>query len=231
MKSFIHGVIFDFNGTLFDDTKLHVKAWQKMIKEYFPHIEDTNKFIPQLLGKPNEVILNSLSATTLSPEKINELSNKKEAMYREECLKLNEKLKLREGAQALFSYLKVNGIPFTIASASIKENIDFFVEKFALDDYLDPSLIIYDDHSYSDKKQMFIDAAKNINVDISKALIFEDSLSGIECAIQAGCKNIIVLYTKALKNLYGDYEEIKLVTSDFIEVIFQLEAKEPLFKK
>lgn len=79
MKSFIHGVIFDFNGTLFDDTKLHVKAWQKMIKEYFPHIEDTNKFIPQLLGKPNEVILNSLSPTTLSPEKsMNYLIRKKQ---------------------------------------------------------------------------------------------------------------------------------------------------------
>lgn len=231
MKSFIHGVIFDFNGTLFDDTKLHVKAWQNMIRNYFPYIEDTSKIIPQLLGKPNEVILNSLSHKPLSPEEINELSNKKEAMYRDECLKLNEKLKLRKGAQALFSYLKANDIPFTIASASIKENIDFFVEKFALDKYLDPNMIIYDDHSYTDKKQMFIDAAKNISVEINKALIFEDSLSGIECAIQAGCNNIIVLYNKALKNLYGNYEEIKLVTSDFIEVIFQLEAKELLFKK
>ncbi|MFR3429530.1 MAG: hypothetical protein ACLTTH_05245 [Holdemanella porci] len=33
-----------------------------------------------------------------------------------------------KGAEEYFDYLKESNIPFTIASASIKPNIDFFVE-------------------------------------------------------------------------------------------------------
>ncbi len=230
MNTLIYGIIFDFNGTLFDDTKLHIKAWQNMVQQYFPHINDIKTIFPSLLGKPNEMIIKSLSDKPLSDEEIDRLSKEKERLYRDECLKLNDKLKLRDGAIALFSYLNANNIPFTIASASIKENIDFFVDKFQLYKYLDPNKIIYDNNTYIDKTQMFLDAANTIHTDIDKILIFEDSLSGIQCGIKAGCKNIIVLYAKQLKNLYGDYPEIKLVTSDFIEVIFQLESKQVLFK-
>ena len=59
-----------------------------------------------------------------------------------------------------FKWLKKNDIPYTIASASIRENIDFFRKSFDLDDYIEPSKLVYDDGSYGDKIQMFLDAAK-----------------------------------------------------------------------
>ena len=65
---------------------------------------------------------------------------------------VQQDLPLVPGVPAFFDLLKEKGIPFTIASASIKENIDFFVEHYHLDRWIDPATIRYDDGTYSDKR-------------------------------------------------------------------------------
>ena len=80
----------------------------------------------------------------------------------------------------ILNNLKNKKIPFTIASASIKENIDFFVESFHLDKWMKVDDIIYDNGTYQNKIAMFKDAALKLNVNIKDCLIVEDSKSGIE---------------------------------------------------
>ena len=84
--------------------------------------------------------------------------------------------------------LKELGIPFTIASASIKENIDFFVESFNLDKWIDPEMIIYDDGSYSNKLIMFKDAAQKLKHNVKDILVFEDSFQELRMHIKRELK-------------------------------------------
>ena len=116
----------------------------------------------------------------------------KEAYYQSYCSMDREHFHLIKGAYAYFDTLKRKGIPFTIASASIKSNIDFFREAFLLDVYFDKDLIVYDDGRYQNKVEMFKQAAKNINVDLKDCIIFEDSESGIKAAYEAGCRKIVL---------------------------------------
>ena len=74
-------------------------------------------------------------------EELKKYSLLKEEYYREFCKQDKASFHLVDGAVAFFDKLKELGIPFTIASASIKENIDFFVESFNLDKWLDPEMI------------------------------------------------------------------------------------------
>ncbi len=92
--------------------------------------------------------------------------------------------------------MKEKGIPFTIASASIKENIDFFIESFGLDRWIKPEDIIYDDGTYENKIAMFHKAADVIGVDMKDIRIYEDSNSGIRNAYDAGCEQIVVICDK-----------------------------------
>ena len=101
-----------------------------------------------------------------------------------------------------FDYLKEKGIPFTIASASIKENIDFFIESFGLDRWIKPEDIIYDDGTYENKIAMFHKAADVIGVDMKDIRIYEDSNSGIRNAYDAGCKQIVVICDKEKEEEY-----------------------------
>lgn len=183
------GVIFDFNGTLFYDTPFHNTAWQRMVKELTNTDLDDDLRV-KMHGKNNRDILHCINKN-ISDEVIISYSKRKEAIYRDICLENPDKLHLVNGAIELFNYLKEHNIPFTIASASIKENIDFFVKTFNLDRWFDLNKIIYDDGSHNNKISMFNKAAKLIDVDINDCIIFEDSKSGIAFAKEVSAGMVV----------------------------------------
>ena len=111
--------------------------------------------------------------------------------------------------------MKKQGIPFTIASASIKENIDFFVESFHLNNWINPSDIVYDDGTYQNKVAMFQEAAKRIGVSMEEIRIYEDSHSGIRNAYEAGCRQIVVVCDKEKEEEYLAFPGVIGVMQDF----------------
>ena len=190
------GVIFDFNGTLFFDNPKHVLAWGKISEEIRHH--------------------------GISEEELHEHFKKysllKEQYYREFCKEDKETFHLVAGATEFFDKLKNNNIPFTIASASIKPNIDFFVESFHLDHWINPDDIVYDDGTYENKIIMFKKAAHILGLEVSDCLIIEDSLSGIENAYKAGCRNIIVIDSANKKDEYQKLPGVTKVIDTFKEI-------------
>ena len=183
------GVIFDFNGTLFYDTPFHNTAWQRMVKELTGSDLDDDLRV-KMHGKNNRDILHCINKN-IGDEDIISYSKRKEAIYRDICLENPDKLHLVNGAIELFNYLKEHNIPFTIASASIKENIDFFVKTFNLNRWFDLNKIVYDDGSHNNKISMFNKAAKLIDVDINECIIFEDSKSGIGFAKEVSAGMVV----------------------------------------
>ncbi len=189
-KDYLHGitgVVFDYNGTLVFDAHMHVSAWSE-ISRRIRNKEVSSEENRQMSGKNNAVILQMMDPS-LTAEQNKKLSLEKEAVYRQ--MVVDQNLPLVNGAEQFFDLLKEKQIPFTIASASIKENIDFFVEHYRLDRWINPSDIRYDDGTYADKIQMFKDAAQAIHSPVESTLIFEDSPTGIRCAHEAGFTHII----------------------------------------
>ena len=210
------GIIFDFNGTLFFDTEYHVEAWDSISFELTGKHLTRHTLETEYSGMPNIETLRKMTNNTLTDEQLEYYSQKKEAMYRDAVAKTPGGAELAPGAEEFFDFLKQRGIPFTIASSSIIENISFFVKTFRLDRWIDPVDIIYDDGSYTDKVQMFLDAAEKIHAK-DKLLIFEDSLSGIKAASKVNA-NIIAVYSEQIAPYYKDYPQIIDVIRDFSEV-------------
>ncbi len=203
----LKGVIFDFNGTLFFDSNYHYEVFKQLKKEITGQELTLQEMEKEYSGRPNIEIFKKMSKNTFSLEQCEYYSQRKEEMYRELVRKNDSHL--CNGAIDLFEFLKKRNIPFTIASASIKENIDFFVECFHLNQWFDVDQIVYDDGSYKDKTMMFLDAMNRLHVQ-DHFLIFEDSLSGIQCATKVGA-SLIVIERDNLKDCYSDYPIIKVV--------------------
>lgn len=211
MKS---AVLFDFNGTMVFDGIYHEKAWQefsKMVRGFSFSKEE----MQMMHGKPNVKIIEYLKPGINLPEAM-ELSKEKEALYRKIALNDLNHYRLVDGLEKFLDFLHDQAIPMNIASASIIENISFFVDVFKLDRWFDPSLIIYDNNTYENKIAMFKDAADRIHTDIHNCYVFEDSFSGIQCAYEAGVKGIICIgnqqastYPGVIKMLH-DYEALDL---------------------
>lgn len=186
-------VIFDFNGTLFNDHDKHVKAWSQISMYLRGKKIDQDELYNKCNGVCNKKIIQYLSVDLLDENELEAFSNMKEAYYRKYCQDDLKHFHLIEGATKYFEKLKQDKIPFTIASASIKTNIDFFIKAFALDKYMNVNDIVYDDGTYLNKVGMFKTASNRLNVDMKDCLVFEDSVSGIQAAYQAGCRNIVVV--------------------------------------
>ncbi len=216
----LKGVVFDFNGTLFFDSDYHFQVFRELKKEITGDDLTLEEMEKEYSGRPNVEIFKKMSDHTFTDEQCEAYSKRKEALYRELVKKSNSKL--CDGAVELFELLKENNIPFTIASASIKENIDFFVEYFHLDKWFDVEKIVYDDGSYKDKVMMYEDAKKKIGVK-DHVLIFEDSLSGIKCAHEIGA-SIIVIDRENLRKYYQEYHVLQSVKdlSEALETVKRL---------
>lgn len=200
----IEGVIFDFNGTLFFDSAFHYAVFRKLKKRITGEDMQLLEMETMYSGVPNVEIFKKMSGGKFDLQTCERYSQEKESMYRELVAKAD--CGLCEGAEELFQFLKNHHIPFTIASASIKENIDFFVRKFHLDLWMDTNSIVYDNGTYVDKIAMFEDAKKKIGVE-NNVLVFEDSLSGIRSADAIGA-SLIVVYRENLKEQYEKYSSI-----------------------
>ena len=186
-------VVFDFDGTLvFDDDK-HVAAWNQISKEIRGIGITPQELHENINGVPNQQTITFLSGGTYTQEQIDFYSQKKEAVYREKCMEDTENFHLVDGAEEYFDYLKSKNIPFTIATASIKPNVDFFIESFHLDRWIPRDHFVYDDGTYENKVAMFQDACRILGSDPNHCLVFEDSGSGIRNAYEAGCSNIIIM--------------------------------------
>ncbi len=199
------GVIFDFNGTLFFDNPKHIMAWSKISMEIRGHGINEEELHEHINGVPNNKVVEYMFEGQCSLEEMEKYSSLKEQYYREFCKQDVKSFHLVKGAEEFFDYLKQKQIPFTIASASIKPNIDFFVTSFHLDCWMDPDRIVYDDGTYENKVAMFKKAAENIGVDIQDTLIIEDSVSGIMNAYKAGCNKIVVMDSA---NKREEYEKL-----------------------
>lgn len=180
-------VLLDFNGTMFFDSSLHLEAWSKIYQELHP--EDTGSLNTGLVcGANNDAILKRI-APWLSDEERNRYSIRKEELYRQSCKSNPQIVHLAHGAEAFMNELQQRGIPFSLASASIMDNIRFYFETFGLDRWFRMEDVVYDDGSYPDKGAMHMEAARRLNVVLSDCLLIEDSPHAITLAAcnQTGC--------------------------------------------
>lgn len=186
------GVIFDFNGTLFWDTKLQNDSWDVFLNKYGFELsdEEKNKYVHGINMKDS---FEFLFQREVGDEEVLQLSEEKEMVYREMCLK--EGMELAPGAKNLIEFLLNNEIAIGIATASEKNNVEFFIEQFNLLKYFKRERIIYNDGTHRGKPHpdLFNAAIKAINLEPSQVTIFEDSAAGLKAAENAHAGNIIIV--------------------------------------
>ena len=206
-------VLLDFNGTMFFDASLHLEAWSKIYRELHPEsteAPDTKLFC----GPRNDEILKNM-APWLDARQRDFYSEKKEELYRIACVNNPEITHLVNGLEAFLQHLLEKGVPFGLASASIKANIDFFFETFGLDRWFKIEDVVYDDGTYANKGAMHLEAARRLGVDFAECLVLEDSLSSIRQARQNGAGCIVAVGSPASASEFQGLAQYTI--SDFTE--------------
>jgi beta-phosphoglucomutase family hydrolase len=179
--------LFDLNGTIIDDMDYHIRAWHKIFNDLgVPLTYAETK--AQCYGKNEEVMERVLPGKFSGKEK-KEMGIKKEKQYQEE---FRPHLELIDGLATFFEETREAGIRMAIGSAAIRFNIDFVLDGLNIRRYFD-SIISADDVTHSKPHpETFLQCAGELGVAPGDCLVFEDAPKGVECAVNAGMKSVVL---------------------------------------
>ena len=214
------GIIFDFNGTLFFDSELHYDAWRifsARLRGYPFTDEEMQKY---MFGRTNSDIIEYAIGKKPSPDMVEKLAKEKESLYREECLKHPEILKLAPGAEKFLDLLKENNIPRTIATMSERDNVAFYIDIFKLEIWFNLDKIVYSNGKIPGKPapDIYQIAAENLNLSPQECIVIEDAVSGINSAKSAGIGSIIAISSVEPVEYYRKIDGISRIIRNFDEI-------------
>lgn len=211
------GIIFDFNGTLFWDSKKHLEAWREYSKKLRGTAFTDEEMQKYMFGRTNEDIIKYLIGKQPDRALVEKCQNEKEAIYREMCLKDRENFVLAKGVENFLDYVCENDIPHTIATMSEEVNVKFFIKEFNLAKWFDVDKIVYDNGKIKGKPapDIYLEAAKQLNLQPKDCIVVEDALSGIEAAHKAGIGKIVAIESMETRELYSKVPAVDEIIADF----------------
>ena len=206
-------VIFDMDGVLVDNNPVHIEAWNifadKLGFELTPE-----KIRNDLYGRTNADAFRRLYRNDLTEEEYRQLSQDKEALYRD-IYKPN--IKPVTGLISFLESMEKNGVPMAIATSAIPENVEFVTSELNIPQYF--NVVVNETHVTKGKPdpQVYLLTAEKLGFDPSNCVVIEDSLSGVQSGLAAGCKVIGLTTTHTREELSNTH----LIIDDFTELSHQ----------
>lgn len=203
------GFIFDLDGVIVDTAKYHFLAWKKLAKSL--DIDFTEEENEQLKGVSRVRSLEKILTwgnKTISKEKFQDLMGKKNEDYLNYISEMDESEILPDVPKVL-NFLIDKEQPISLGSAS--KNARAILDRVNLRKSFDE---IVDGNDVSKAKpdpEVFLMAAKLLDVDPKHCIVFEDSVAGVEAANRAEMISIGIGKKEVLghaKYVFNDFTEI-----------------------
>ena len=208
--------IFDMDGTLVDNMKFHSKAWLALFDSLGIHME-ADEFQRCTAGKTNPEILREISGKQLTDGEIQELSDRKESVYR---TLYQPHLKATGGLLLFLRQAKELGIPMAVATAAGRQNVQFVLQGLQIENFFEAVVGAEDIQNGKPDPEIFLKSAQRLDVLPEACIVFEDSPNGVEAASRAGMKAILITTTHQPEEL-GDQPALLLAVSDFTALEIQ----------
>lgn len=210
----IQGALFDMDGTLVDNSAVHVEAFEIFCARY--GVDDWREKLAQAFGMGNDDIMRSIMpAETIREKGVAALSDEKEAIYREIYAPT---IRPVEGLVGLLERLREAGIRCAVGSSGCRENVDFVLEKCGIGHYFDA--IVSGDRVTRCKPdpEIYLTAAAALELKPAACVVFEDAKAGIEAARRAGAGRIVTLTTTLPREVLAAETEADTIIDTFADI-------------
>ena len=183
----LKGAIFDMDGTLFDTEKLYRRAWLDVVAEFG---EEKNYELPIAisgtnLGEESYKVIRRFYPNIDAPAYL--------ARVLVEVRKASEsELELMTGVEEILNFFQAEGVQMAVASSAPVAVIEKNLTRANLRGYF--KVLVGGDLVSNGKPapDIFLLAAKKLNLAPSDCYIFEDSLNGIRSATASGGAAIMI---------------------------------------
>jgi HAD superfamily hydrolase (TIGR01509 family) len=169
----------------------------------------------QCYGKNDELLERVFPGRFSMEEKI-KLGNDKEALYR---IEFKPFLKLISGLETFLATAAQHNIKMAIGSAAIRENINFVIDNMHIRHYFSAIVSANDVEKSKPHPETFLKCAALISLDPKDCIVFEDTPKGVECAMHAGMKAVVIL-GEHQKEEFDHFTNVIHFTNDFMHLPF-----------
>lgn len=184
-------IIFDLDGTLVDNMGVHLHTWIELLRELGVTMT-AHEFHERYAGQTNPVIFRGIFGERLSDERIMELAEHKETLYRR---RYADQLKPVAGLPALMDALESAGIPRAVGSSGSRVNVHFVLDGLGWRARFGAIITGEDVTHCKPAPEVFLTAARRLGVAPADCLVFEDAPIGIEAARRAGMDAVALTTT------------------------------------
>ncbi|MGV6846291.1 MAG: beta-phosphoglucomutase [Lutibacter sp.] len=176
-------IIFDLDGVIVDTAKYHYLAWKNLANQLgFEFTKKQNELLKGVSRVASLEILLKLGNKKISEEKKQQLLVQKNDEYLGYVRKMDAS-EILPGVANLINFLIANKVKFALGSAS--KNAPLILEKVGLKSKF---TAIVDGNQVTKAKpdpEVFLIAAKKLNVSPENCVVFEDAIAGVQAAKKA----------------------------------------------
>jgi len=190
------GFIFDMDGTLVDNGRYHILAWQEFARRHGRTVSGQD--ILDWMGMTGDIYNERILGRKLTSDEQSVLGEEKESLYREIY---RPHMTLPEGLRAFLDCIRREGGRCALATGGPKANADFVLDGLGIRESFHA---VVSAGMYTRSKpdpECFLMAASMIGVEPGNCVVFEDGLPGIAAGKAAGMHVVAVTFTHPRERL------------------------------
>ena len=182
----VEGVIFDMDGLMFDTEPVWTRAWTPALgavgREFIPEMADAARGTS---GKSMEAVIHRFL-----PDE--DAAYIRELLFATAHRMMASGVPKKPGLDELLTYLSEHEIPMAVASSSSHELIAMHLETGGVREYFSQLVSGVGMSHPKPEPDIFLKAADALGVEPAKALVLEDSLSGVHAGVAGGFITVMV---------------------------------------
>ena len=206
--------IFDMDGTLVDNSAVHVRAFELFCNHY--GVKDWRNKLEKAFGMGSDDIMRMLLPEEVIRERgLQALGDEKEEIYR--TIYAPEIAPVK-GLKELLELLRGAGIRCAVGSSGCRQNMEFVLSSCKIEEYFEVKISGDMVSHCKPEPEIYLTAAKSLGVKPEECIIFEDARAGFEAARRAGAGSIVAIATTLPSEVIRAEKLADVVVEDFSEI-------------
>lgn len=206
--------IFDMDGTLVDNSAVHVRAFELFCNRY--GVKDWRTKLEKAFGMGSDDIMRMLLPEEVIRERgLQALGDEKEEIYR--TIYAPEIAPVK-GLKELLELLRKAGIRCAVGSSGCRQNVEFVLSSCKIEEFFEVKVSGDMVSRCKPEPEIYLTAAKALGVKPEECIVFEDARAGFEAARRAGAGSIVAIATTLPSEVILNEQLADVVVEDFSEI-------------
>lgn len=210
----LRAAIFDMDGTLVDNSGVHIKAFELFCARY--GVTDWREKMKGVFGMGNDDIMRCILPESLIRERgLQALADEKEAIYREIY---TPDIVPIAGLVDLLERLHDAGVRCAVGSSGCRTNVDFVLDKCGIERFFDVKISGDKVSHCKPDPEIYLTAAAALGMEPAECIVFEDAEAGIEAARRADIGRIVAIATTLDRKELAELVGVSSIISNYRDI-------------